>query len=383
MFFALTCKNTHTHTHTHKYFFCSLFLHLFSSHLRKQTVRVDVSIEVYYTLPNLLDKSAPADLCREKPSWFPAFQFCNLVEDAKVIEETFNVNKHTGEVLAFLNWVIVFQDRVELKRFPFDCQLLTLDATFDGRVVAWPSTHNNNNNNSSKNNQNNIAITTTDNNNNDNSSPAKLQHFDTLRDKLGGELQTILDAESHMWRIREARLNVKNGLQGAFESSFSVQVFVDRKASYYMWNICFLFYLLVLCSCVVVALDLKDGLGDRQSFNITLILTGVAFKYVINGLIPKSSTLTYLDKYLLIGFVLLCSVLFKDFVLAQWVVPVSEHSAALADDIFTIALAAGWTLVNILFAAAAKFKWLALSTRDIELNERRKVNSNVSAMVFQ
>eukprot|EP01106_Pelomyxa_sp_JSP_P005091 TRINITY_DN180_c0_g1_i7.p1 TRINITY_DN180_c0_g1~~TRINITY_DN180_c0_g1_i7.p1 ORF type:complete len:122 (-),score=25.93 TRINITY_DN180_c0_g1_i7:63-428(-) len=48
-----------------------------------------------------------------------------------------------------------------------------------------------------------------------------------------------------------------------------------------------------------------DDPGTRIGLNLTLVLTCVAYKYVIAGYLPKTSYLTLLDVYVLVAFALL------------------------------------------------------------------------------
>lgn len=50
----------------------------------------------------------------------------------------------------------------------------------------------------------------------------------------------------------------------------------------------------------------RDNIGDRMAINLTLVLTAVAFKYVVKEEIPNVPYLTILDKYILIGFFMMC-----------------------------------------------------------------------------
>ena len=46
-------------------------------------------------------------------------------------------------------------------------------------------------------------------------------------------------------------------------------------------------------------------LADRQGISLTLMLTAVAFKFVMSSYVPPTSYLTYMDKYMLLAFVYL------------------------------------------------------------------------------
>ena len=81
----------------------------------------------------------------------------------------------------------------------------------------------------------------------------------------------------------------------------------QRRAAYYMWNIGlpnFLLSVLVFTSFAISPEDLED----RLSVTLTLVLTSVAFKYMVAQELPKISYLTLLDKYILLSFTFLALV---------------------------------------------------------------------------
>lgn len=60
----------------------------------------------------------------------------------------------------------------------------------------------------------------------------------------------------------------------------------------------FLLSVLVFTSWAIPA----EELADRLSVTLTLVLTSVAFKYMVAQELPKISYLTLLDKYILMSF---------------------------------------------------------------------------------
>ena len=72
--------------------------------------------------------------------------------------------------------------------------------------------------------------------------------------------------------------------------------FCARKPGYYISNAIFLISLITLCSLTLFAIDPKLPHNRFQS-TITLILTSISFKWVINRSLPAVSYLTSLDKY--------------------------------------------------------------------------------------
>lgn len=81
----------------------------------------------------------------------------------------------------------------------------------------------------------------------------------------------------------------------------------ERRAAYYMWNIGLPNFLLSLLVFTSFAIERQD-LADRLSVTLTLVLTSVAFKYMVSQELPRISYLTLLDVYVLVSFTFLALV---------------------------------------------------------------------------
>ena len=81
----------------------------------------------------------------------------------------------------------------------------------------------------------------------------------------------------------------------------------QRRAAYYMWNIGLPNFLLSVLVFTSFAISPSD-LADRLSVTLTLVLTSVAFKYMVAQELPRISYLTLLDKYILLSFAFLALV---------------------------------------------------------------------------
>ena len=78
---------------------------------------------------------------------------------------------------------------------------------------------------------------------------------------------------------------------------------VRRGSTYYLYNIALTEALLVLLSTTAKIVPL-DEFADRMSISLTLLLTSIAFKFVVAEKLPNLSYQTHLDKFILWGFVL-------------------------------------------------------------------------------
>jgi len=81
---------------------------------------------------------------------------------------------------------------------------------------------------------------------------------------------------------------------------------VERKCSYWVLNVVIPLFFIVCCSVVSYVLPPQD-LADRLSVSLTLLLTMIAFKFIIADKLPPISYLTLLDGYILLCF--MCMVL--------------------------------------------------------------------------
>ena len=86
------------------------------------------------------------------------------------------------------------------------------------------------------------------------------------------------------------------------DSEVRCEIELTRVPMYYLCNIVLVVFVLVLVSFCVVGVPFED-LADRMSITMTLMLTVVAFKFVIAGMVPPTPYLTFMDKYVLSAFV--------------------------------------------------------------------------------
>ncbi|CAK9008561.1 unnamed protein product [Durusdinium trenchii] len=110
----------------------------------------------------------------------------------------------------------------------------------------------------------------------------------------------------------------------------------ERRAAYYIWNIAlpnFLLSMLVFTSFAIP----KEDLADRLSVTLTLVLTSVAFKYMVAQELPRISYLTLLDTYILVSFAFLALVGGQNAFSALFTeVPFEHHSRQVVVAIFLV-----------------------------------------------
>jgi len=81
-------------------------------------------------------------------------------------------------------------------------------------------------------------------------------------------------------------------------------VVVKRKYGYYMWNVFLPLFLITLMSVTTFVVPLHE-VAERCGVILTLLLTSVAFKFVVGQDLPKISYNTFLDTYVLVSFIVL------------------------------------------------------------------------------
>ena len=83
-----------------------------------------------------------------------------------------------------------------------------------------------------------------------------------------------------------------------------IRLRVDRKPEFYFGNIVLPNFLIV-AGCFSAYPVPRDEVADRLSVTVNLMLAAVAFRFVVETMLPKVNYLTLMDYYLLVGFIAL------------------------------------------------------------------------------
>ena len=86
-------------------------------------------------------------------------------------------------------------------------------------------------------------------------------------------------------------------------SSLKVTMRVERLAGYWIFNVVLPLFIVTSSMFVSYALG-PDELSDRSSITLTTLLAMVAFKYVVSGKLPDISYATIIDTYVILCFLL-------------------------------------------------------------------------------
>jgi hypothetical protein len=94
-----------------------------------------------------------------------------------------------------------------------------------------------------------------------------------------------------------------------------LEIPATRKSGFYVLNIATFLAAIVSLSSLSFAFS-PDDLPSRMNANLTLLLTAIAYKFVISETLPKINFVTALDKYLLFNFGFLYCILVENALMA-------------------------------------------------------------------
>lgn len=145
------------------------------------------------------------------------------------------------------------------------------------------------------NNNNNIPASTSTN-------PARKRSFSSLRRKNINSLNN---------RIKSiGGGNNKNNISTSKDNSFSVVLRVERMWYSYLWRVIVVLCVISLCSVTSFCINVvKEGHSSRMAHSTTMFLTAVAFQFVVSSSLPHLEYLTLLDKYILLQYLIITTVL--------------------------------------------------------------------------
>ena len=110
------------------------------------------------------------------------------------------------------------------------------------------------------------------------------------------------------------------------------------------------------------------SVADRLSVTITLMLSAVAFRFVVSSMLPKVSYLTWMDYYILLGFVALIIMVGENAIVGFE--QISEENAAYVDLVLGGLFGIIWVAVHIAIAwvmlseNAARIPWEVMDQLD-------------------
>jgi hypothetical protein len=204
------------------------------------------------------------------PKWVPGYRIKSVLE-VQAHEVHFRVKESNGQIYAVQeahHRVNIFE-RLELQSFPHDCQELTieLESTLPTGQVRWVPSED----------ENCIQLS---------------------KDRCYLDDFELLHEFPFTWCFELLKFQHKQ------VPGLKVILYVVRNANFYMINVAFVTF--VLCSLVLTTWSMNPSdLEARLTLDFTLVLTVIAFKLILLGMLPRVSYMTQLDKYVMAGFLFL------------------------------------------------------------------------------
>jgi hypothetical protein len=233
--------------------------------LREESFEMAGYLDTSWTDPGLVLKPslAKGKARRYRPGqiWAPALEFVNAVEQVVGEREGDLYVSDEGRVTQRIRFSHKFQSPMNLKRFPFDSQTLSI-------VV-------------------------------------------TAFDPFAKDLELVID-EQRVGKLSEAsvtdwdinavgaRVAPIRG-EDPVEKRFLFEVKVSRRYTFYVWRVLLPMTMLVVASWLVFWFE-PTNLQPQISTGLAILLSLVTFTYAIDFSLPKVAYLTFIDRYTLTSF---------------------------------------------------------------------------------
>lgn len=226
----------------------------------------------------------------------------------------------TGMIFNIKQYRILLPVPFDLHRFPFDRQLIKLKlSSFRNDFVKWYS-------------------------------PIDDTPFRIRNDELWRDTDVLMVSDNNSWNLDRIHTKIS---QADVQSMLSITLGISRRPNYYLTNFVFVIFIIVQAGCSFIAIPYND-FGARSSLILTLLLTIIAFKFVMASYLPVVSYQTYLDRYSVLSIILIASIILENFIIAY--VEFSDPSAAdKIDTIFTLTVTSFWVLVHVIICTCALF----------------------------
>ncbi|KAK7116118.1 hypothetical protein V1264_001857 [Littorina saxatilis] len=232
----------------------------------KEQFRAEVFVQARWREP-ALDHCRNVEDIQWKALWNPQLQLENAMDDPQPsVWHDLSVNE-AGEsyVLEKRRVKADFAENLELQSFPFDMQHLSVLIT--SRL-----------------------------------SDSCLELIEDDSELSSVNLLSFVDEQE--WDVRnivEAIAEVRSREFSSVKHKFpmiTVRTYAIRRAGFFVWNVLAIMVLISSLSLCTFAVE-RTLPQNRLQLSFTLVLTGIAFKFVVGQSLPKISYLTILDKYIL------------------------------------------------------------------------------------
>lgn len=267
----------------------------------------------------------------ESLPWHPGISFYSVTDKIEMECALFK-NNTTGNHGAFLNWILVSFQPFNFSRFPFDTQVLKLKFEVDAPKVRpfFSGLH----------------------------VPTAFNY---------STHSTLFYCEVGNWSMENV-YQVVQFIEGAKGESptcgIVLKVVLRRNPGYYLTNVVLLCYILVQGAFTTVAVpNDREHVSDRMSITLTILLTIVAFKFVVLSIVPPSSYSTLLDKYLICGVIVIGLIIIEN-VTACYLDPTDATNLD-----YAVCMTVGiiWTLLNAAIVLGGQTSIFYETLNEVEL----------------
>ncbi|XP_064604105.1 gamma-aminobutyric acid receptor subunit beta-like [Liolophura sinensis] len=206
--------------------------------------------------------------------WRPKMNVLNMSQDLEMVKHAFclrfNVTGYNNPIIMMM-WRFkgTFRESLELEHFPLDVQDLTLQVTSDRTS----------------------------------------EEIELVEDEYAlSTVNTKAFMDAQEWAIYQHVEAFREETPQEYVGSVThpvlmVQCRVARRVGFFGWNIVFIVMLIMILP--FTSVTLSPAGSDRLVVTITLLLTAIAFKLVVQQILPTISYLTYLDIYILAALIFL------------------------------------------------------------------------------
>ena len=274
----------------------------------------------------------------DKPHWTPSLLFHETSGEMKILLEP-SYFRRKNILYSYNNWIITFKENMELRRFPFDRQLLRVNGfSLNAEFVPF---------------QPDLGVPPC----------VTVNHARTcLR----------VESSKDIWLVEKVKLKV---FHEGNDSQMKIQFRLTRRPEFYLFNILFITFLIVMLSYTVYIVDVHD-FSARMGILETNFLTAVAFKFTINTYIPAVSYLTLLDIYMILTFTFIFAIVVASVIMSL----LDKDDAQYLNFYFTLITSITWISIHILILISNYFGLLTPSWEYVE-NHQENRYSDENALV--
>lgn len=258
----------------------------------EELLTVDLCVFTHYLDPSYVkaDNKAPDefDLAEDYQGFLPKVTVDDTKErlNDEFVTTTW-VNNNTGEVITSFYNTLTLKQRLSFYRFPLDSQMFSITlGSVNSSLVTWRADR-------------------------------EVFNFAELKQgngRKGPALGTthVGKCELNQWNLTNVKVfqSTKGNIDGGTgngvgflgtEGKVIIGLVAERHPMYYWFSFCLIIYFIVSTNICVISIDVNQS-GDRNAVSVTLLLTLVAFKFVLMQAVPRVGYMTYLDTYVIVGF---------------------------------------------------------------------------------